>query len=364
MPIILRRFFFYLVYNRETASYKLHYIDVNGSTKSNGFTANDGTELTNHGISNVSGYVEESSDPTKLNLWNFTDDGYVLVDASGNVKGADGNVDISKLGKQEFIEGMGDNNDHDQYVYLKHAVEEITPETSDSDIPKDPSNPTNSSVDKNTLSKTFTHTIYYKANTTDGATLKDATTQKVTFEGSIYIDKVTPKTTTPITIKVNGEDIQVATTNPGQIIWDKSSQTMEAVDQPTITLNSGDRYTTSDSMIGTWKLVSGKADAIDLTPSSSNPKDVQLVYEKEVQPGGDTGDEPGDQPSPIRLSKLNKPSKVRSHLSQLRKPLAGLLTMLYVQRACTEITLHLVKTCTETMFLHQKATMLRCLSQK
>nr|MDF9461960.1 hypothetical protein [Lactobacillus amylovorus] len=61
--------------------------------------------------------------------------------------------------------------------------------------------------------------------------------------------------------------------------------------------NSGDRYTTSDSMIGTWKLVSGKADAIDLTPSSSNPKDVQLVYEKEVQPGGDTGDEPGDQPS-------------------------------------------------------------------
>lgn len=187
-------------------------------------------------------------------------------------------------------------------------------------------------------------------------------------------------------------------------------------------------------MIGTWKLVSGKADAIDLTPSSSNPKDVQLVYEKEVQPGGDTGDEPGDQPSgkpsdnpgnepsgqpgnkgsktpgkpdenkpdepkkdntkkpeekksnkktpqkknpskkstkkspaqssPIRLSKLDKPSKVRSHLSQLRKPLAGLLTMLYVQRACTEITLHLVKTCTETMFLHQKATMLRCLSQK
>ena len=106
MPIILRRFFFYLVYNRETASYKLHYIDVNGSTKSNGFTANDGTELTNHEISNVSGYVGESSDPTKLNLWNFTDDGYVLVDASGNVKGADGNVDISKLGKQEFSEGM------------------------------------------------------------------------------------------------------------------------------------------------------------------------------------------------------------------------------------------------------------------
>lgn len=50
-------------------------------------------------------------------------------------------------------------------------------------------------------------------------------------------------------------------------------------------------------MIGTWKLVSGKADAIDLTPSSSNPKDVQLVYEKEVQPGGDTGDEPGNEPS-------------------------------------------------------------------
>ncbi|HBQ08938.1 MAG TPA: hypothetical protein DD652_04985 [Lactobacillus sp.] len=164
-------------------------------------------------------------------------------------------------------------------------------------------------------------------------------------------------------------------------------------------------------MIGTWKLVSGKADAIDLTPSSSNPKDVQLVYEKEVQPGGDTGDEPGNepsghqvikvlrlqanqtkinltsqrrttprnlkrrnltrrilqrraQPSPIRLSKLKKPSKVRSHLSQLRKLLAGLLTMLHVQRACTEITLHLVKTCTETMLLHQKATMLRCLSQK
>ena len=68
-------------------------------------------------------------------------------------------------------------------------------------------------------------------------------------------------------------------------------------------------------MIGTWKLVSGKVDAIDLTPSSSNPKDVQLVYEKEVQLGGDTGDEPGDQPSPIRLSKLNKPSKVRSNRS-------------------------------------------------
>ena len=117
-------------------------------------------------------------------------------------------------------------------------------------------------------------------------------------------------------------------------------------------------------MIGIWKLVSGKADAIDLTPSSSNLKDVQLLYEKEVQPGGDTGDEPGDQPSPIRLSKLNKPSKVRSHLSQLRKLLAGLLTMFHVQRACTEITLHLVKTCTETMLLHQKATMLRCLSQK
>ncbi|AEA32325.1 hypothetical protein LAB52_07000 [Lactobacillus amylovorus GRL1118] len=50
-------------------------------------------------------------------------------------------------------------------------------------------------------------------------------------------------------------------------------------------INSDDRYTTSDSMIGTWKLVSGKADAIDLTPSSSNPKDVQLVYEKESTTG-------------------------------------------------------------------------------
>lgn len=70
---------------------------------------------------------------------------------------------------------------------MKHAVEEITPETSDSDTPKDPSNPTKPSVDKNTLSKTFTHTIYYKANTTDGATLKDATTQIVVIDTQLQI---------------------------------------------------------------------------------------------------------------------------------------------------------------------------------
>ncbi|MDK8116850.1 PT domain-containing protein, partial [Limosilactobacillus reuteri] len=279
----------YLVY-KQKAQYNIHYIDVNGVEDKTTYAPTDGHELTNHLVPNVGEgkgiFVGDTPDAT-AKLWSPADyekAGYVLVGLSDNAKG-------DLLGKQTLTKGV-----QDQYVYLKHQVVEVTPHTPDGDIPSDPKDPSKPSVDKNELSKNYTRNIYYKANTADGPTLKDQTTQKVTFEASVYVDKVTHETSGVETVTdANGKQVQVANGQPGKITWNKTivdgdatkltdtSARFNSVDQPTIDLEKGNKYATSDDMTGTWYLVDGEANELDLTPDSSNPVDKTLVYKQKAQ---------------------------------------------------------------------------------
>ena len=265
----------YLVY-KQKAQYNIHYIDVNGVEGKTTYAPTDGHELTDHLVPNVGEgkgiFVGDTPDATQK-LWSPADyekAGYVLVGLSDNAKG-------DLLGKQTLTKGV-----QDQYVYLKHAVKTITPNTPVDEVPKDPEG--NPIVDPSDLHKEFHRTIFYKANTTDGQTLMGQTDQKTEFNGTIAYDVVTGKTTTPETVKdVNGKDVQVATLKDGTITWDKQNDKFSAINQPTIELKKGDKYATSDDMIGTWELVDGEAGEVDLTPDSKNPDDKTLVYKQKAQ---------------------------------------------------------------------------------
>ncbi|WP_297951451.1 MucBP domain-containing protein [uncultured Lactobacillus sp.] len=262
----------YLVY-KQKAQYNIHYIDVNGVEGKTTYEPTDGKELKDHQVTGVGSedktYVGDTPDATQK-LWSPADyekAGYVLVGLSDNAKG-------DLLGKQTLTKGV-----QDQYVYLKHAVKDITPNTPAHEVPKDPDgNPT---IDPKSLHKEFTRTITFVANNDAKSPLKDSIPQKVEFDGHIYVDMVTGQTTTPETVKdANGKTTQVATTKAGKIEWNHDTQTMDGVRRQYITLNKGDKYATSDDMVGTWHWISGTADEITLTPTSDNPADLQLVYEK------------------------------------------------------------------------------------
>lgn len=262
----------YLVY-KQKAQYNIHYIDVNGVEGKTTYEPTDGKELKDHQVTGVGSedktYVGDTPDATQK-LWSPADyekAGYVLVGLSDNAKG-------DLLGKQTLTQGV-----QDQYVYLKHAVKTITPNTPTHDVPKDPDG--KRAVDPSDLHKEFTRNITFVANNDAKSPLKDSIPQKVEFDGHIYVDMVTGQTTTPETIKdANGKTTQVATTKAGNIEWNHDTQTMDEVVQKYITLNKGDKYATSDDMVGTWHWISGVADEITLKPTSTNPEDLVLVYEK------------------------------------------------------------------------------------
>ena len=262
----------YLIY-KQKAQYNIHYIDVNGVEGKTTYVPTDGHELTDHLVPNVGEgkgiFVGDTPDATSK-LWSSADyekAGYVLVGLSDNAKG-------DLLGKQTLTKGV-----QDQYVYLKHAVKDITPNTPVEDVPKDPDG--KRAIDPSDLHKEFTRTITFVANNDAKSPLKDAVPQKVEFDGHIYVDMVTGQTTTPETVKdANGKTTQVATTKAGNIEWNHDTQTMDEVVQKYITLNKGDKYATSDDMVGTWHWISGVANEITLKPTSNNPEDLVLVYEK------------------------------------------------------------------------------------
>jgi len=262
----------YLVY-KQKAQYNIHYIDVNGVEGKTTYEPTDGKELKDHQVTGVGSedktYVGDTPDATQK-LWSPADyekAGYVLVGLSDNAKG-------DLLGKQTLTKGV-----QDQYVYLKHAVKDITPNTPASDVPKDPDG--KRAVDPSDLHKEFTRNITFVANNDAKSPLKDSIPQKVEFDGHIYVDMVTGQTTTPETVKdANGKTTQVATTKAGNIEWNHDTQTMDEVVQKYITLNKGDKYATSDDMVGTWHWISGVANEITLKPTSDNPEDLELVYEK------------------------------------------------------------------------------------
>ena len=272
----------YLVY-REKAQYNIHYIDVNGVEGKTTYAPTDGHELTDHLVSNVGEgkgiFVGDTPDATQK-LWSpagYEKAGYVLVGLSDNAKD-------DLLGKQTLAHGV-----QDQYVYLKHAVKTITPNTPVEDVPKDPDG--KRAIDPSDLHKEFTRNITFVANNDAKSPLKDAVSQKVEFDGHIYVDMVTGQTTTPETVKdANGKRTQVATTKAGNIEWNHDTQTMDEVVQKYITLNTGDKYATSDDMVGTWHWISGTADEINLKPTSNNPEDLVLVYEKNKGESGPSTD--------------------------------------------------------------------------
>ncbi|MRI08222.1 cell wall anchor protein, partial [Lactobacillus reuteri] len=262
----------YLVY-KQKAQYNIHYIDVNGVEDKTTYAPTDGHELDDHKVNGVGSdevgktyYVGDTPDATSK-LWSPADyekAGYVLVGLSDNAKG-------DLLGKQTLTKNV-----QDQYVYLKHAVKDITPNTPVNDVPKDPDG--KRAVDPSDLHKEFTRNITFVADNDAKSPLKDAVPQKVTFDGHVYVDMVTGKTTTPETVK--GNDVQVATTKAGNIEWNHDTQTMDEVVQKYITISKGDKYATSANMVGTWHWISGVADEITLKPTSTNPEDLVLVYEK------------------------------------------------------------------------------------
>ncbi len=262
----------YLVY-KQKAQYNIHYIDVNGVEGKTTYEPTDGKELKDHQVTGVGSedktYVGDTPDATQK-LWSPADyekAGYVLVGLSDNAKG-------DLLGKQTLTKGV-----QDQYVYLKHAVKDITPNTPAHDVPKDPDG--KRAIDPSDLHKEFTRTITFVANNDAKSPLKDRIPQKVEFDGHIYVDMVTGQTTTPETVKdANGKTTQVATAKAGNIEWNHDTQTMDEVVQKYITLNKGDKYATSDDMVGTWHWISGVANEITLKPTSDNPEDLELVYEK------------------------------------------------------------------------------------
>ena len=262
----------YLIY-KQKAQYNIHYIDVNGVEGKTTYEPTDGTELKDHEVTGVGSedktYVGDTPDATQK-LWSPADyekAAYVLVGLSDNAKG-------DLLGKQTLTKNV-----QDQYVYLKHAVMDITPNTPAHDVPKDPDG--KRAVDPSDLHKEFTRNITFVANNDAKSPLKDSIPQKVEFDGHIYVDMVTGQTTTPETVKdANGKTTQVATTKAGNIEWNHDTQTMDEVVQKYITLNKGDKYATSDDMVGTWHWISGTADEITLKPTSTNPEDLELVYEK------------------------------------------------------------------------------------
>ena len=272
----------YLVY-REKAQYNIHYIDVNGVEGKTTYAPTDGHELTDHLVSNVGEgkgiFVGDTPDATQK-LWSpagYEKAGYVLVGLSDNAKD-------DLLGKQTLAHGV-----QDQYVYLKHAVKTITPNTPVEDVPKDQDG--KRAIDPSDLHKEFTRNITFVANNDAKSPLKDAVSQKVEFDGHIYVDMVTGQTTTPETVKdANGKRTQVATTKAGNIEWNHDTQTMDEVVQKYITLNTGDKYATSDDMVGTWHWISGTADEINLKPTSNNPEDLVLVYEKNKGESGPSTD--------------------------------------------------------------------------
>ncbi len=134
---------------------------------------------------------------------------------------------------------------------MKHAVKDITPNTPVDDVPKDPDG--KRAVDPSDLHKEFTRNITFVADNDAKSPLKDAVPQKVTFDGHVYVDMVTGKTTTSETVKnVKGNDVQVATTKAGNIEWNHDTQTMDEVVQKYITISKGDKYATSANMVGTW----------------------------------------------------------------------------------------------------------------
>lgn len=265
----------YLIY-KQKAQYNIHYIDVNGVEDKTTYAPTDGHELDDHKVNGVGSdeagkayYVGDTPDATSK-LWSPADyekAGYVFVGLSDNAKG-------DLLGKQTLTKNV-----QDQYVYLKHAVKDITPNTPVDDVPKDPDG--KRAVDPSDLHKEFTRNITFVADNDAKSPLKDAVPQKVTFDGHVYVDMVTGKTTTPETVKdVKGNDVQVATTKAGNIEWNHDTQTMDEVVQKYITISKGDKYATSANMVGTWHWISGVADEITLKPTSTNPEDLVLVYEK------------------------------------------------------------------------------------
>ena len=140
----------YLIY-KQKAQYNIHYIDVNGVEDKATYAPTDGHELTDYLVTGVGSedktYVGNTPDATNK-LWNPADyekAGYVLVGLSDNAKG-------DLLGKQTLTKNV-----QDQYVYLKHAVKDITPNTPVDDMPKDPDG--KRAVDPSDLHKEFTRNI-------------------------------------------------------------------------------------------------------------------------------------------------------------------------------------------------------------
>ena len=246
----------YLIYQQK-GQYDIHYIDLTTDT-----------ELTNLEIAHIGDgqYAGTKTDASAdiANRAKSLKGKYVIVKQSAN------------LGKQVVNPDM-----QDQYVYLRHAVKQVTSTTPQTDVPTDGHG--HAAVDPAQLTKTATRTIHYVTQD-EHKQLLDDTTQNITFNGSVYVDVVTGQLAKPETVTdVHGNKVQVATTTPDTITWTAKDGK-----------NSFDPVTknqiTNGKQAGTWTVTSTTANNAPKltvpTPSSKEWKDTYdatLEYRQNVE---------------------------------------------------------------------------------
>lgn len=182
------------------------YEDVNGIDEpANGYTPDMGTKLDH--TDTFIGEKNTQFDPDLLNdsnlhNWDYGNDGYVLVDQTGDpVKYPD----------------LTDPDSNNFYVYLKHGTKQI-------DGDKDKDDPDIPQTVKDQLILDITRTINYKGLSDEQVAQipEDQKRQKVHFDGSATYDKVTHEII-------------------GQVKWDKTSQTVKGFTPKEFTGYSADK---------------------------------------------------------------------------------------------------------------------------
>jgi LPXTG-motif cell wall-anchored protein len=268
---------------------------------------------------NVKAYNVDSDGKYSEIIKQLKDQGYVIV--SSDVNTADQYYDVNNL--QYNADGTIKRIDY--HVKVKHAVKKITPDTTEKITDKDG----NVTVDPSDLTKTATRTIHYvendNADPSQATVLQIPTDQEVKYTGSIYIDAVTNKTTTPVeATDKDGKSVQVASDKAGTITWtaDDNKDSFAKVSQDIIT-KAGE----------TWKVVkSTKAtgtgytdytgndaktapeEAVYSSVANNSHEDVYLIYHTPSGGGDGTttvpgGDTPTTNPGDDKPDKSDKPDQ-------------------------------------------------------
>ncbi|GAA3631273.1 hypothetical protein GCM10022297_08020 [Lactobacillus hamsteri] len=244
-----------VIYIKANRAYNIHYIDVNGIDKSSDFTTR-GKDLIEHEVKNINSYIGDTKDATNRLLWNYADEGYVLVS----------NPSGDKLGKQKITSDMGTADDTlgDQYVYLKHGVVPVTP-----DKPEYPGNV--KKEDQKATQVSHSRTIHYLDDETGTAISGvDAKKQTITWGRTAVYDKVDGKF-----LGYLGQDGKIDPKLTDDNSWAVISGAYDAVDSPDLTKLG---YKAAPSLVQHQDDQSGKTVGSASGDPSKDAADVNVYY--------------------------------------------------------------------------------------